>query len=82
VDVLHLLFQPRTLTASDPGLAAAARACRDRLGAPLTVSFGEPGAVTATGAMVSWKAARVVDRRVLVTAESVAAQEIASRRTQ
>lgn len=80
-DVLHLLFQPRTLTAGDPGLAAATVACRERLGAPLTVSFGEPGAVTATGAMVSWKAARVVDRRVLVTAESVAAQEIASRRT-
>ncbi|MFD1546311.1 phenylacetate--CoA ligase family protein [Nonomuraea guangzhouensis] len=47
----------------DPGLLLAGEECRDRLGAELVVSFGDPGAITSTGAMVSWKAARVVDRR-------------------
>nr|WP_307962035.1 hypothetical protein [Salinispora arenicola] len=37
--------------------------CLDELDTPLTVRFGTPGAITGTGAMVSWKAARVIDQR-------------------
>ncbi|MEV0230709.1 hypothetical protein [Nonomuraea sp. NPDC050786] len=51
------------LGADDPGLRLAREECRDTLGTELVVSFGDPGAITSTGAMVSWKAARVVDRR-------------------
>jgi phenylacetate-CoA ligase len=39
------------------------RACRDRLGVPARVDYGSLGPVTTTGAMVSWKAARIVDLR-------------------
>jgi phenylacetate-CoA ligase len=39
------------------------RACRDRLGVPARVEYCQLGPVTTTGAMVSWKAARIVDLR-------------------
>lgn len=54
--------------------------CRDELNTHLTVRFGDPGAVTSTGAMVSWKAARVVDLRVAPSLENEAAERIAAAR--
>jgi phenylacetate-CoA ligase len=45
------------------GIGRAAEDCLDALGTRLTVDFGDPGPITSTGAMVSWKAARVVDLR-------------------
>lgn len=38
-------------------------ACRDELDTPVRIRYGVPGAITGTGAMVSWKAARVTDLR-------------------
>lgn len=35
----------------------------EQIGIPCEVRFGEAGAITSTGAMVSWKAARIHDRR-------------------
>lgn len=58
---------------------AAAR-CLDELGTPLAVGYGIPGAITSTGAMVSWKAARVVDLRAGRSAEDRAAERIAATR--
>ena len=45
----------------------------DRLGVPLHFEYGPLGSVTTTGAMVSWKAARVEDRRLAVPDEEQAA---------
>lgn len=45
--------------------------CHDELGTALSVGFGDPGPITSTGAMVSWKAARVVDLRDPDTGNSV-----------
>lgn len=42
---------------------AVAEAFRARLGVETTVSFGELGSIGSTGALVSWKAARIVDTR-------------------
>ncbi|WP_030668321.1 phenylacetate--CoA ligase family protein [Streptomyces cellulosae] len=50
-----------------------ARAVDDRLGVPLRFEYGPLGSVTTTGAMVSWKAARVEDRRLAVPDEERAA---------
>ncbi|WP_248958363.1 phenylacetate--CoA ligase family protein [Sphaerisporangium perillae] len=47
----------------DPGLSLAKEECRELLETELVISFGDPGSITSTGAMVSWKAARVVDGR-------------------
>ncbi|WP_226967083.1 phenylacetate--CoA ligase family protein [Streptomyces phaeolivaceus] len=55
--------------------------CREVLGIPLTVGFGTPGPITSTGAMVSWKAARVVDLRARVSTENRSAERIAATRT-
>jgi phenylacetate-CoA ligase len=49
------------------------RAVDDRLGVPLHFEYGPLGSVTTTGAMVSWKAARVEDRRLAVPDEEQAA---------
>lgn len=55
--------------------------CREELETPLGVGFGTPGPITSTGAMVSWKAARVVDLRDGETsAESRSAERIAATR--
>ncbi|MFF0460251.1 phenylacetate--CoA ligase family protein [Streptomyces mexicanus] len=43
--------------------AAVARSVRERLEVPVRFEYGALGSVTTTGAMVSWKAARVEDRR-------------------
>lgn len=42
---------------------AVAERIGERLGVGCVVRFGEMGAITSTGAMVSWKAARIHDRR-------------------
>jgi phenylacetate-CoA ligase len=61
------------------GLAdAAAQAWR----CPLSVTYRKLGAITSTGAMVSWKAARVHDRRQEPDAERRAALGIARQREQ
>jgi phenylacetate-CoA ligase len=63
--------------------AAIAAAVRDRLGVPIRFASGPLGSVTTTGAMVSWKAARVEDRRRSAPdAERVAALAVASGRAQ
>ncbi|ATW48911.1 phenylacetate--CoA ligase family protein [Streptomyces peucetius] len=49
------------------------RVVDDRLGVPLRFEYGSLGSVTTTGAMVSWKAARVEDRRLTVPDEEQAA---------
>ncbi|MFI6475160.1 phenylacetate--CoA ligase family protein [Streptomyces sp. NPDC050516] len=57
--------------------------CRDELGTALSVGFGDPGPITSTGAMVSWKAARVVDLRdpgAGASVESRSAERIAGAR--
>ncbi|MEU9097631.1 phenylacetate--CoA ligase family protein [Streptomyces sp. NPDC048361] len=53
--------------------AALATAARQAWGCPLSVTYGKLGGVTTTGAMVSWKAARVHDRRSAPDAERQAA---------
>ncbi|MGA4844522.1 phenylacetate--CoA ligase family protein [Streptomyces sp. G45] len=49
----------------------AAADCRAELDTALSVTFGDPGPITSTGAMVSWKAARVVDLREAGAGSSV-----------
>lgn len=78
-DRLELTVQP--LSAAEAagiaaGAALAVEECREILGTELEVRTGELGNITSTGAMVSWKAARVVDRR---TAEPDAEASIAAR---
>ncbi|OKI13338.1 phenylacetate--CoA ligase family protein [Streptomyces sp. CB03911] len=54
-----------------------------RLGVPLRFEYGALGSVTTTGAMVSWKAARVEDRRLAVADdERAAALAVAGGRAQ
>ncbi|GAU65723.1 hypothetical protein SSP35_02_00900 [Streptomyces sp. NBRC 110611] len=62
------------------GIEQAAGRCLDELGTPLSVRFGVPGSITTTGAMVSWKAARVVDLRAGRSTEDSAAERIAAAR--
>lgn len=60
---------------------AALDACRARLGVAIDVGRGRLGSITGTGAMVSWKAARVVDRRVRsADREHAAAEALAAGR--
>jgi len=60
-----------------------ARAVDERLKVPLRFEYGPLGSVTTTGAMVSWKAARVEDRRLTVPdEEQAAALALAWKRTQ
>ncbi|GHF30989.1 phenylacetate--CoA ligase family protein [Streptomyces griseoluteus] len=56
-------------------------AARDAWDCPLEVAYGQLGGVTTTGAMVSWKAARVHDRRQAPDAERQAALAMAGRRS-
>ncbi|MCQ8835992.1 phenylacetate--CoA ligase family protein [Streptomyces antimycoticus] len=62
------------------GTEHAVRACLDVLDTTLTVEIGTPGPITSTGAMVSWKAARVVDLRTGRSDENGAAERIAAMR--
>lgn len=54
--------------------------CREELGTELTISSGELGSITGTAAMVSWKAARVVDRRAPEDHEKRVAHRLAAGR--
>ncbi|QKW07737.1 phenylacetate--CoA ligase family protein [Streptomyces sp. NA04227] len=56
------------------------RAALDSWGCPLEITYGQLGGVTTTGAMVSWKAARVHDRRTAPDAERQTALAMAGRR--
>ncbi|WP_274919508.1 phenylacetate--CoA ligase family protein [Streptomyces sp. WZ-12] len=58
----------------------AAEECLDTLDTPLSIGFGAPGPITSTGAMVSWKAARVVDLRTESSIENASAERIAGTR--
>lgn len=62
------------------GVAAAVEECLGALDTSLTVGFGDPGPITGTGAMVSWKAARVVDLRAGSGVENASAERIAATR--
>lgn len=63
-----------------PSITRTVRQVRDELGTELTVKLGNPGAITTTGAMVSWKAARVVDLRAERSVENESAERIAESR--
>ncbi len=62
--------------------AAIAAAVHERLGVPVRIAYGELGGVTTTGAMVSWKAARVEDRRTAADAERASALALVAGRAQ
>ncbi len=80
VDRIDLVLQGDLDSTSSPADAVAL--CREVLGTELRIGFGDPGSITSTGAMVSWKAARVVDRRdTVVTDEQRAAFALADRRS-
>ncbi|HVB43981.1 MAG TPA: hypothetical protein VNF47_14935 [Streptosporangiaceae bacterium] len=56
--------------------------CESALGVRVQVEYGPLGAVTTTGAMVSWKAARIIDRRLAEPdTEQLAAIAIAAGRS-
>ncbi|MFE6741086.1 phenylacetate--CoA ligase family protein [Streptomyces tubercidicus] len=57
------------ITLTDDRTEALKRLAQKRWGCPFTVSYGELGGITTTGAMVSWKAARVHDRRSSLDSE-------------
>jgi len=79
---LHLEMPPDGEGARiDEGIIA--RAVHARLGVPVRLEYGPIGTVTTTGAMVSWKAARVEDRRLAAPdAERAAALAVATGRAQ
>ncbi|MET8676622.1 phenylacetate--CoA ligase family protein [Streptomyces sp. NPDC004647] len=63
--------------------SAIAEVVRERLDVPVTVEYGTLSSVTTTGAMVSWKAARVEDRRLATPdGERAAALALTSGRAQ
>jgi phenylacetate-CoA ligase len=61
---------------------AITQAVRERLDVPIRFAYGPIGSVTTTGAMVSWKAARVEDRRSAPDPERAAALAVAGGRDQ
>ncbi|MFF0608081.1 phenylacetate--CoA ligase family protein [Nocardia tengchongensis] len=65
-----------------PEIAAdCARRVSEILGVPADVELSEDlGAIVGTGAFVSWKAARIVDRRAEPDSETLVAQRLAERR--
>jgi phenylacetate-CoA ligase len=63
VDLLSLTLNAEADRLRDEDTQGAVTDCREELGTTLSVGFGDPGPITSTGAMVSWKAARVVDLR-------------------
>jgi len=64
-----------------PDYARAIAAAFDgRLGIRAEVTFGPLGSIGSTGALVSWKAARIVDTREAVDAEQLTARKIAAAR--
>ncbi|MGW1951469.1 phenylacetate--CoA ligase family protein [Streptomyces sp. NPDC001920] len=79
-DVLSLTLQAGPAGDHWDAVEAAAEDCRRELDTPLTVTTGSPGPITSTGAMVSWKAARVVDLRAESSLENTSAERIAAAR--
>lgn len=80
-DTLTLCLQG-DVDRGDPAVARTVEECRAQLDTVLTVTSATLGSVTGTGAMVSWKAARVVDRRPDGTdAEAQAAAALGRRRS-
>lgn len=70
-DVLTLTLDADPDRTPRAAVARAVAECGDALDTALAVDFGDPGPITSTGAMVSWKAARVVDRRAAAARGSV-----------
>ncbi|HEY8983151.1 MAG TPA: phenylacetate--CoA ligase family protein [Streptomyces sp.] len=79
-DVLSLTLQAGPDGDAWDAIENAVADCRRELDTPLTVRTGSPGPITSTGAMVSWKAARVVDRRTESSIENTSAERIAAAR--
>jgi phenylacetate-CoA ligase len=79
----HLTLELESPAGAAPTLPEDATARRaELLGAEVTITAGTLGAITTTGAMVSWKAARVVDRRGSAPdEEKVVAGQLASSRS-
>lgn len=80
VDRVSLMLRADPTTGF-PSVEDAVQQCLEELDTPLTVRFGTPGAITGTGAMVSWKAARVIDLRTDQSDEVDAAKNIAATRS-
>ncbi|WP_200258571.1 phenylacetate--CoA ligase family protein [Streptomyces sp. HSG2] len=79
-DVLSLTLRPGPDVDHRAATPDAVADCLRELDTPLTVTSGRPGSITSTGAMVSWKAARVVDRRAEASIENTSAERIAAAR--
>jgi phenylacetate-CoA ligase len=79
VDTLTVTLEPAPRR-DPPDVRGIAAALADRWETPASVRFEQLGAITTTGAMVSWKAARVHDRRRAPDAERRAALAIAGQR--
>ncbi|TLQ47179.1 phenylacetate--CoA ligase family protein [Streptomyces marianii] len=79
-DILSLTLQAGPEGDHSDALEDAVEDCRRELDTPLTVTSGSPGPITSTGAMVSWKAARVVDLRAESSIENTSAERIAAAR--
>ncbi|MFF7403486.1 phenylacetate--CoA ligase family protein [Streptomyces murinus] len=80
VDVLAVDLDMPDTAAAQGAHASLVAAAADAWDCPLTVRHTELGAITTTGAMVSWKAARVRDLRTASDPEHEAALAIARRR--
>ncbi|NUS16797.1 MAG: phenylacetate--CoA ligase family protein [Streptomyces sp.] len=80
-DVLTVEVETRGGAPLAPGtVEELTAAARESWGCPLTVAYTTLGGVTTTGAMVSWKAARVHDRRQAPDAERQVALAMAGQR--
>ncbi|NEC87429.1 phenylacetate--CoA ligase family protein [Streptomyces sp. SID12501] len=77
-DVLSLTLKAGPDGSLWDAAGAAVEDCHRELDTPLMVTSGSPGPITSTGAMVSWKAARVVDLRAESSIENTAAERIAA----
>jgi len=81
VDSIKVEFESEeALPNESASIKSLTTAAMDAWATPLTVTYGRLGAITSTGAMVSWKAARVHDRRRELDAEKKAALAIAKQR--
>lgn len=80
VDVLAVDLEMPDANAAQGAHESLVAAAADAWGCPMTVRLTSLGAITTTGAMVSWKAARVRDLRTATDAEHKVAMAIARRR--
>ncbi|KTT63276.1 coenzyme F390 synthetase [Pseudomonas oryzihabitans] len=82
IDQLSVTLELEQNTATRNNLQAVASAMESRFGARTHITVGSTDAVTGTAAMVSWKAARLHDKRVgSDNRERETALKIAARRT-